>query len=296
MNLLNLDNDGIYIKQSFIPIDIVNKIDKELSFLFNISSIDGSLGYMDLSNNLRLKSSRKKIVFPDFAIRSVNLPELSLLVLDQITEQLKKNKEDFFLTNISIFSEINPTPMFWHTDNRKGMIRAFLYIRGGNANSGAFKYMKGTHKRDYYIEHKLSFQEVERLKDKIFICEGSPGDLVLSDTLGFHGNCPRLKERRVIVFEFQPKNLNENEIESQSNIFLSSKNLTDEVIKNIDIFRNKSYFSKNLHGSDEIFFNYQRVKSSSKIYYFFKHSVKFIKSIFVFFYVDLLKKLFKKNI
>ena len=96
MNLLNLDNDGIYIKQSFIPIDIVNKIDKELSFLFNISSIDGSLGYMDLSNNLRLKSSRKKIVFPDFAIRSVNLPELSLLVLDQITEQLKKIKKIFF--------------------------------------------------------------------------------------------------------------------------------------------------------------------------------------------------------
>ena len=87
MNLLNLENDGIYIKQSFISEDIVKKIDEELSFLFDISSIDGSLGYMDLSNNLGLKSSRKKIVFPDFAIQSVNLPELSLFVLDQITEK-----------------------------------------------------------------------------------------------------------------------------------------------------------------------------------------------------------------
>ena len=185
--------------------------------------------------------------------------------------------------------------MFWHTDNRNGMIRAFLYIRGGSVNSGAFKYMKGTHKRDYYIDHKLSLQEVEKLKEKIFVCEGSPGDLVLSDTLGFHGNCPRLKERRVIVFEFQPKNLNENEIESQSNIFLSSKNLTDKVIKNIDVFRNKSNLSKNLHGSDEIFFNYQRVRNFSKIYDLLKNFVKFTKSIFVFLYVGLIKKKLKKN-
>ena len=80
MNLLNLDNDGIYIKQSFIPIDIVNKIDKELSFLFNISSIDGSLGYMDL-----LKSN-------EIGLSTVQLSKA--IILDELFPPLK-TKEDY---------------------------------------------------------------------------------------------------------------------------------------------------------------------------------------------------------
>jgi hypothetical protein len=267
MNNFSLSKDGIFIKKSFISSKAVEDISSELSFLFNKRAINGSQGFIDLSTSgyLSLKSNYKKIAFPIMSIRSINLAELSLLVLDQTCEQLNKKREDFFLTALEIFYEINDRPLFWHTDNREGMIRAFIYITGGTKNSGAYMHMKGTHKRDYFVQHELNPEQLVKLKDKIIVCEGLPGDLIIADTVGFHSNCPRINERKVIVFEFQSSK-KEGGTYPQSSAFFTSTNLSDEVIKNINIFRNKSDLNKTLHASDMDFFDYKRVRSLDKIY------------------------------
>ena len=277
MNNFSLSQDGIFIKKSFISPKIVQDIDRELSILFNRRSINGSQGFIDLSASgyLSLKSNYKKIAFPIMSIRSINLAELSLLVLDQICQNINKKREDFFLTALEIFYEVNDRPLFWHTDNREGMIRAFLYITGGSQESGAYMYMKGTHKRDYFVQHELNSEQLEKLKDKIIICEGLPGDLVISDTVGFHSNCPRINERKVIVFEFQPSKQKLCDYPQSSNFF-SSINLSDEVIKNINIFRNNSDLKKTLHAGDMDFFDYNRVQSLEKVYNFISKLHKFI--------------------
>jgi hypothetical protein len=257
MSNLTLDKDGVSFVRSFLSKDLADKLNSELSFLFSQRSINGSMGYIDLSNSgyLSLNSSYSKIAFPTLSIKSLNILELSLSVLDLVAKELEKNKKDYHLTSLEVFEEKNPTPLYWHTDNRKGMIRCLLYILGGDTNSGSYMYMKGTHKRDYNIKHILPDEQVNKLKDKIYICEGRPGDLILSDTLGFHANRPRLKKRRVIIFEYQPS---EQAVGPQSNIFLSSSFLTDEIIKNIDVFRNKAKESNSLHGNDVDFFNVEK--------------------------------------
>ena len=98
MNNFSLSQDGIFIKKSFISPKIVQDIDRELSILFNRRSINSSQGFIDLSTSgyLSLKLNYKKIAFPIMSIRSINLAELSLLVLDQTSQQLNKKREDFF--------------------------------------------------------------------------------------------------------------------------------------------------------------------------------------------------------
>ena len=253
---MSFKNDGILIKKSFISSKLAKDINQELSLIFKKQSTNGTNGYIDIARNYR------KVSFPIFSIKSVNLAELSLTVLDQITGPFEMAREDFFLTNLEIFQEINSEPLFWHTDNRNGMVRAFLYIQGGDENSGAFKYMIGTHRRNYYVKHKLIKSQIEQLKDTIFVAKGSPGDLVIADTVGFHANCPRTKLRRIIVFEFQPR----AKIANQSSIFLSSTNLSEEVINNINVFRNRSSESEFLHGTDFDFFGHKATKTNEKIY------------------------------
>jgi hypothetical protein len=45
------------------------------------------------------------------------------------------------------------------------MVRAIIYLKGGEDNSGKFMYMKGTHNRDYYVEHKLSEDQIRDLQE-----------------------------------------------------------------------------------------------------------------------------------
>ena len=85
--------------------------------------------------------------------------------------------------------------MFWHTDSRKGMIRAQIYIKGGGKDSGAFQYMQNTHSIDHQVDHKLNNKEILELKDNIYNCYGESGDLLLFDTYGFHAKNKCIDER-----------------------------------------------------------------------------------------------------
>lgn len=43
-----------------------------------------------------------------------------------------------------------------HTDNNSGMFRCFIFLNGADKLSGASKYIRGSHRRDFFVKHKLT--------------------------------------------------------------------------------------------------------------------------------------------
>ena len=152
--------------------------------------------------------------------------------------QNSQSTKNWKLTAIDIYEEKSPGQLFWHTDNRSGMLRAFIYIEGGQEDSGAFQYMKGTQKRNYYVKHSLSAQMITSLKDTIFVAKGLPGSGYIADTNGFHANKPKYKRRRIMVLEFQPDNKEFSQVKKTS-ILIPSFALSKKVKENLDLFENK---------------------------------------------------------
>jgi hypothetical protein len=242
---LDFEKDGIIVFDGFIEAISLSRINAELDKLMASASLNGSAGCVWLSNDY------KTLAVPTYLLRSVNLLEIAIKIHDKFRHLPKYCKENYVLTNIEFFEEKNTTPLIWHTDNRLGMLRAFLFLEGGRVDSGALKYMKGSHVRDYYVEHELDLHRIHELQSTISIAEAREGSVVLADTMGFHSNQPRVKKRRVIVFEFQPKNSNY----PRSPIALGSFHLSQEVIKNIALFQNDANPNLHNHGADYLLFN-----------------------------------------
>ena len=140
---LSLKSDGISITTKFLSDEACNLINEELDILYSPShfSINGYLGHV-LNTN-----TTKTIALPTASIKSINLLELAVNIAEQIQKE-DPIPEHRILSALEIWQEENqPVPLFWHTDNREGMVRAFIYLEGGRDDSGAFRYMKGTHKR-----------------------------------------------------------------------------------------------------------------------------------------------------
>ena len=255
---LNLRLDGISTVENFLTPAQVQKINTELDRIFSPGhlSINGYLGHVFGTANL------KSVALPTASIRSVNLLELAVDINNILNEQDRLHEERV-ITALEIWQEENqPIPLFWQTDNREGMVRAFIYIKGGHDNSGAFRYMKGTHlrkeeilsqmspelsKENKYYNNKLSEEQVETEKDNIITVNSGAGTLTLAYTEGFHCNQPRIDQRRVIMMEFQPKS---KEDYPRSEIYLASSQLTEKVLSNISIFENKPQKTPHYYGTD----------------------------------------------
>jgi ectoine hydroxylase-related dioxygenase (phytanoyl-CoA dioxygenase family) len=128
------------------------------------------------------------------------------------------------------------------------MLRAQVYLRGGQKNSGAFWFMVGTHNRDYFVEHKLNPKQVQELSSTIYKCEEPEGSLLCFDPDGFHGKAPCVENRRTIFLELQP----EGAAFKKSHIYISSGDLTPAVLQNINYFVNGHLRDRyDQHGDDE---------------------------------------------
>lgn len=237
--MLNLNDDGVLIKKGFLERQKLEPLTKEVNDFFDSTSSGVPLGVIIQS---RSRSQYKySISSPTLSIFSVNLLELSIDVLDLIKGNYDQSFDgDWLLTNVCIERDTTDD-LFWHTDHRSGMLRAFLYLEGGGDDSGAFKYMKGSHKRDFYVEHRLSQQKIEELDSSIYICSGGAGDIVIADTNGFHANCVKKKRRTVILFEFQPQSMEA----PRSSIPMLGSSITEKVLRNIALFKAES---KGFHG------------------------------------------------
>jgi hypothetical protein len=227
---LDFETHGLQIIPNFLSPETLQTINAELDGLFARPSINGSLYSIFLGQNYQ------EVMIPSINVRSVNLLEIALGMRDAMKKVSSRVRDgQYRLTDIEIFSERkNPQPLFWHTDNRPGMLRAQIYLRGGQSRSGAFQYMLGTHRRDYFVKHKLSAQQISDLQDKVFDCIAPEGSLVLFDPVGFHAKRPNIEERRSLFFEIQPRGVDY----AKGNAFLYSANLSATVRNNLDFFVN----------------------------------------------------------
>ena len=239
--MYNLRNDGIEIVENFLGKDVIHELNSEFDRLASKISIYGRGGYYPVSKNY------KAIPHASYVFRKANLIEIAIDIRDVLVKSdISLNDQRLVLTSIEAYEETSEVPLPWHTDNREGMIRAFVYIQGGSADSGALKYMTGTHVRDFYVEHALTEEQINRLKDKIITAEASTGSLVLVNTMGFHGNSPRYSTRRILVFEYQRY----SQTSKRSTIILPSFCITPKVVQNILLLQNNADPYEYAHGDD----------------------------------------------
>ena len=228
------EKEGIYIIENFLSQETLKKLNDELNVIFSRYSANGGL----YSTQLGTWTENRKLIectIPGL-IYSVNIFEIAVDVAEQFKKYFDRfSSEDYVLTVFRIFSEKeNPVPLFWHTDNRDGMVRAIIYLKGGEDNSGKLMYMKGTHNRDYYVEHKLSENQVRDLQDKKIEAAAPEGSLMIFDSKGFHAKKECSEERRIMFLEFNPRS---NQY-CKERILLPSKHISEKVINNINLFAN----------------------------------------------------------
>ena len=193
---LDLQKDGIYIEDNFLSLKQCEDLNNELDTIFSPEHLSVNV-YM---GPVIWTSTLKRVALPTASIRSINLIELAIETanLIQLHDPISEHR---ILSALEVWQEENqPVPLFWHTDHREGMIRAFFYIEGGTEMSRAFKYMKGTHKRknqilgisatnkkseSNYYHNKLSHEKIAQESSNIVIANNGPGALVVAYTEGF---------------------------------------------------------------------------------------------------------------
>lgn len=224
--MCELEVDGAAVVKGFLDLGQIERMNAELDSVFSTPVFNQShRGFVWRNPTLKSISSLS-------CIRNFNLLELAIDVFHRTIPPGRQPR--MILTNLEIFSEHNNRkPLYWHTDQRRGMIRAQIYLRGGGVRSGGFLYMRGTHKVDHTIEHKLTPHEIEQFKDTIMDCSGTPGDLVVFDSFGFHAKTVCIEERRTIMFEFQ----NVDSPYVKSSIELNNSQMSPKVIEQFSLFR-----------------------------------------------------------
>ena len=235
------NNEGYSIIKNFLKEDIVKKINQELDGMFSQVLFNGfNKGSITLDQNY----PREAITTPCINIKSINLMELIIDVFNLVVDDEKK--KNYVVTSVMIFTEKkNPNPLKFHTDLRRGMYRAQIYLKGGDKNSGGFRYIKNSNNLNHGISHELSHTELEKYKKDIVDLTGTEGDLIMFDSFGFHGKYPCLNERRTILLEFQPSDsdypktqidfngsLMTNKVLSNLNIFIHNNNKNDHMLDN----------------------------------------------------------------
>lgn len=228
---LDLKQDGLQVKYDFLSNDTISKLRTECTELFAQTQLMGPHYSVRLSKNVF------EIPQPTAKLTSVNLLEV---VID-IAEEIKKlGYQDYKFAHVALYKEEgNPKELVWHSDMRNGgLIRAQICIEGGDLNSGAFKYCRGTHKiADGKFNPPAGY--LEEHKDDIVTCNKPNGALFLINTLGYHSKCACNDRRISLMFDFLPKNyIIETPNDCASDIPLTSSRLSDKVIENIELFRN----------------------------------------------------------
>ena len=221
-----LEVDGLLRIDGFLDTHALQRLNVELDGLFSVPLVNqhhkGSIWHSRILREISSPSS----------LNSLNLLELAVDVFHAAIPPSRQSR--MILTNVAIFSErANRRSLPWHTDQRRGMIRAQIYVKGGTHESGAFRYMRGTQRMDHRVEHLLSPDEIESLHDTVIDCAGQAGDLIAFDSFGFHAKTACVQERRIVAFEFQ--DIDSPDI--KSSLDLNTAKVTDKVVEHWNIFR-----------------------------------------------------------
>ena len=260
--------NGIYVKKNFLDRSVLNKILNESENIFKNKIDNTALG----AQATTFKPNFFAITCPTLSI-DYNLFELSIDIINEMkTLDASFDKYNYELTNIDILKDTNKE-LFWHTDNTSNFYRAFIYLKGGSKITGAFKYMIGTHIRDYEINHKLSDKIIKEkeLEKNIFVCDYEPGTLIVSDINGFHSNSIKTSPRIIMILDFQKRNSNIG----GSFLPIKTCDLSKKVLKDLELFSFKgSIKNQRDHGIEK---RLNSIGNSTK------PSLKLLKSIMRYF-------------
>lgn len=225
-------DDGLIIKNKWIKNDVLARLNNEIDNLLSKSSLNGSVSSQYYDEYTRVFDHTH-------LLSSLNFAEL----LVDLADEWKKiypnfDKEDYVLTRVSIKSEVGAKEtILWHTDQILGTFRNIVYLKGGEKDSGQFRFMKTSHRIDHDIDFAMSKEEVEHYSPLIHDCAAPEGSALFFDAKGFHCNYPRINERRIIITTWEPRNSKCK----GSRVFLSSNNLTSKVVQNLKYFSFPEY-------------------------------------------------------
>lgn len=226
----NFKRDGLEIINNFIDNNTVENLRKETSNLFSFTQLMGP------EYCIRLNKFVSEIPNPIVKIQSINLLEVAIDISKKIEKLGYKN---YKLAHVALYHEANnDKELLWHSDLRNGgLIRAQIVIDGGKINSGAFRYVKGSHTLKT-IDYIPTVEYLDKHKEDIVICDKENGSLFLIDTIGFHSKCVCNEPRISFMFDFLPEDYilsNPNDV--ASDFYISASRLTDKIIENICLFK-----------------------------------------------------------
>jgi hypothetical protein len=169
----------------------------------------------------------KRLISPT-RLNSINVLELAIEVFSAIFDGSK----EYVINGISVFQEQNnPLKLPWHSDSRKGEIKALIYITGGQDNSGGFQYIKESQLVEHNGKHHIDQQFINENLEKVTDFSGLPGDLVVFDAYGVHSKEKCTNIRRTLFFNFLPRHCINTET-----VDLNSGCITLNVFNNLDLF------------------------------------------------------------
>ena len=172
--------------------DILNEEIDEISNNYLINGVTRASTWVN--NNLC------EINYPIVNINKVNLLEIASNVHQEL---IKSTSNNYILSDLRIMIERkNSHPIQWHTDQTPGIIRAIIYLKGGDKNNGHLSYIKGSHNSLHEKNlHKIDPYE-KGLEKEIISYDTHECDLIFFDINGFHKKNIVENERRVLFFEF----------------------------------------------------------------------------------------------
>lgn len=230
---MNIVDDGIEFAHEFFSQQELNALRAELDFMFSKNIIMGP-GY-----SLRLSQFVEEIPWPISKVKSVNLLEKAVKILERLDSYPELKNKKFKLAHFAIYRESgNNKALHWHSDGRNGnLIRAQVCLRGGGPTSGSFQYMRATNKVPN-IEGTPTPEVIEGFSDRVISCNEANGTLYLFDTYGVHNKTVCNEERMSMMFDFLPEGYVEKHPgDVASDLVLSIDNLSAPVVANLDRFQ-----------------------------------------------------------
>jgi len=187
--------NGIEHINNFLDIKQIDQLNNEIDEISKSYLINGVT-----RASIWINKNLCEINSPIINIKNTNLLEIALKICKNLNDKTSKK---FTLSNVRVIIEKkNSHPITWHTDQTKGIVRAIIYLKGGEQNNGNLSYVKESHLKDYDKKiHKVDPHK-EGLSDKVLTLNTEVGDLIFFDINGIHKKNTVLKERRILFFEF----------------------------------------------------------------------------------------------
>lgn len=246
MQTLTYVENGISFIENFISHADILKLRAEAMHLFSATQLLGP-GFC-----VRLSKTLCELPNPAAKIQSINLLETAIDIQEVL---IANGLIGYKLAHVALYHEKeNSKPLHWHSDVRNGnLIRAQICIEGGQKNSGAFMYMKDSHKLDITMDNWEPSKEwlaVNRQNE--VTCDRPNGTLVIFNTLGYHAKAPCNELRVSLMFDFLTQDyLDSHFNDCASEISLTSSRLSAKVLANIDLFNTHIPTTIKAHNTSE---------------------------------------------